>query len=68
MADVHDPQAWASRWRADLWSVAAATFGGGVAAPALDLQASLTRCLARFETWQADEMPLSLRVLAATVN
>jgi hypothetical protein len=50
VADVHDPHAWASRWRADLWSVAAATFGGRFAASALDPQESLTRCLARFET------------------
>jgi len=50
VAEVHDPPAWASRWRADLWSVAAATFGGRFAASALDPQESLTRCLARFET------------------
>lgn len=53
-----------SRWRIDLLWVAAATVGSYLVASALDLQESLAHRLARFETWQADEMPLSLTVLA----
>jgi alpha/beta superfamily hydrolase len=68
VADVHDPQARASRWRADLCWVAAATFGSCLVASALGLQQSLTHRLARLETWQADEMSLSLPVPSATAK
>jgi two-component system sensor histidine kinase UhpB len=53
-----------SRWRTDLWLVAAATVGCYFIASALELQESLSSRLARFESWQADEIPLSLTVLA----
>ena len=53
-----------SRWRSDLWWVAAATAGCYLIASAFELQESITHRLARFESWQADEMPLSLTVLA----
>lgn len=53
-----------SRWRTDLWLVAAATVGSYLIASALELQESLSHRLARLESWQADEIPLSLTVLA----
>ncbi len=53
-----------SRWRSDLWWVVAATVGCYLIASAFELQESITHRLARFESWQADEMPLSLTVLA----
>jgi signal transduction histidine kinase len=58
------PQPRASRWRVDLCWVAAATFGCYLIAGALDLQESLSHRLARFETWEVDELPLSLLALA----
>ena len=54
----------ASPWRTDLWWVAAATVGGYLLASALVLQESLTHRLARFESWNIDEMPFNLTVLA----
>ena len=54
-----------SRWRSDLWWVAAATLASYLAASALELQESLAHRLARFERWQVDELPFSLTVLAA---
>ena len=62
MARVSAPRA--SRWRIDLCWVAAATLGCFLLAGALDLQESLTHRLARFETWEVDELPLSLLALA----
>ncbi|CAN5125731.1 hypothetical protein BH11PSE9_BH11PSE9_25070 [soil metagenome] len=53
-----------SRWRSDLWWVVAATVGCYLIASAFELQASITHRLQRFASWQADEMPLSLTVLA----
>lgn len=53
-----------SRWRSDLWWVAATTVVCYLIASAFELQESITHRLARFESWQADEMPLSLTVLA----
>ena len=53
-----------SRWRSDLWWVAAATLASYLAASALELQESLAHRLARFERWQVDELPFSLTVLA----
>jgi len=63
-AKARAPRTPASRWRTDLCAVAAATFGCYLIAAALDLQESLTHRLARYETWNADEVPLSLLVLA----
>ncbi len=53
-----------SRWRTDLWLVAAASAASYLLASAFELQESLSRRLARLEYWQADELPLSLTVLA----
>jgi signal transduction histidine kinase len=64
VARVRAPRTRASRWRADLCWVAAATLGCYLVAGALDLQESLSHRLARYESWQADELPLSLLVLA----
>ncbi len=64
MARAVESPARASRWRTDLLWVAAATVGSYLAASALELQESLAHRLARFESWQADEIPLSLTVLA----
>jgi signal transduction histidine kinase len=61
---LHAPRMPTSRWRTDLCWVAAATLGCYLIAAALDLQESLTHRLARFETWNADEVPLSLLALA----
>jgi two-component system sensor histidine kinase UhpB len=57
-------QAQPSRWRADLGWVVAATLASFLIASALELQESLAHRLARFERWQADELPFSLTVLA----
>jgi len=54
----------ASRWRGDLAWVAAATLASYLLASAFELQETLTHRLQRFERWQADELPLSLTVLA----
>jgi signal transduction histidine kinase len=62
VARVSAPRA--SRWRIDLCWVAAATLGCYLIAAALDLQESLPHRLARYETWNADEVPLSLLALA----
>jgi signal transduction histidine kinase len=51
--------------RTDLWLVAAATLASYFIASALELQETLTHRLARYERWQADEIPLTLIVLAA---
>ena len=65
MAPVEaDPPAPRATWRADLWIVAAATLACYVIASALELQESLSHRLARYEHWQADEIPMSLTVLA----
>jgi two-component system sensor histidine kinase UhpB len=64
MPPVAEAQARPSRWRSDLWLVAAATLGCYFVASALELQESLSHRLARLESWQADEIPLSLTVLA----
>ncbi len=47
-----------------MWWVAAATVASYVVASALELHESLSRRLARLENWQADELTLSLTVLA----
>ncbi len=64
MAEVRAQPEPVSRWRTDLCWVAAATLGCYLVAGALDLQESLNHRLARHETWQADELPLSGLVLA----
>jgi two-component system sensor histidine kinase UhpB len=61
VAELRPPR---SRWRTDLWLVAAVTVGCYFVASAFELQESLSHRLARFESWQADEIPLSLTVLA----
>lgn len=53
-----------TRSRIELCWVAAATFASFVAGSALELQESLSIRLARHEHWQADELPLTLTVLA----
>lgn len=64
MPPVTDPRAQHSRWRRDLWLVVAATVACYFIASALELQETLSHRLARLEHWQADEIPLSLTVLA----
>ena len=64
MPPVAEAQVRPSRWRSDLWLVAAATLGCYFVASALQLQESISHRLARLESWQADEIPLSLTVLA----
>lgn len=59
-----DPRTHRSRWRSDLWLVAAATVLCYLVASALELQETLTQRLARLERWQLDELPLTLTVLA----
>ncbi|MBS0448920.1 MAG: sensor histidine kinase [Proteobacteria bacterium] len=54
----------ASRWRFDLWVVLIAVVGSYLIASAFDLRESLTAFLARYERWQADELPLTGIVLA----
>ena len=53
-----------TRWRSDLWFVAAATLSCYVISSALELNEAIARHLARFEVWQADEVPLSVTFLA----
>ena len=59
-----DPHTQRSRWRSDLWLVAAATVLCYFVASALELQETLAQRLARLERWQVDELPLTLTVLA----
>jgi two-component system sensor histidine kinase UhpB len=54
----------ASRWRFDLWVVVVAVVASYLLASAFDLRESLTAWLARYERWQADELPLTGIVLA----
>ena len=63
-ARTSEPGARPARWRTDLWLVAAATLVTYALASALELQESLSQRLARLESWQADELPLSVTVLA----
>jgi two-component system sensor histidine kinase UhpB len=63
-ASAAAPRANRSRWRSDLWVVGAVTLASYFIAAALQLQESLSHRLARLESWQADEIPLSLTVLA----
>ena len=53
-----------SPWRSDLWWVLAATVGTYALASALDLHESFFHWVARYEHWQADELPLSVTVLS----
>lgn len=53
-----------SRWRSDLGLVAVATLCCYVVSSALELNEAIARSLARFEVWQADEVPLSITILA----
>lgn len=54
----------ASRWRSDLWVVAAAALACYGVSLALDLNESLIELLARQEHWQLDELPLTGMVFA----
>lgn len=54
-----------SPWRSDLWWVLAATIGCYVLASALDLHETFFHWVARYEHWQADELPLSFTVLSS---
>lgn len=58
------PRAHGSRWRSDLWWLVAVTVGVYFLASAFELQETVSRRLARLERWQADELPLTLTVLA----
>ena len=63
-AHLTEPQARPVRWRADLWLVALTTVVTYALASTLELHESLSDRLARLENWQADELPLSVTVLA----
>ncbi|HEX3141232.1 MAG TPA: ATP-binding protein [Rhizobacter sp.] len=54
----------ASRWRSDLWLVAALTLACYFVASALELRETFARWLAPYERWQVDEIPFTLTVLA----
>jgi len=54
----------ASRWRIDLWLVVGVTLSCYAISSALDLNELIARGLARFEVWQADEVPLSFTLFA----
>jgi len=54
-----------ARWRIDLAVVVALTVGCYAVSVALELNEWMSHTLARYERWQADELPLSLTVLAA---
>lgn len=53
-----------SRWRRDLWGIAAAVLLWYLLATALDLHESFVGWVARFERWQFDELPFTAIVLA----
>ena len=53
------------RWRTDLAVVVAASLTCYAVSVALELNEWMTERLARYEHWQADEVPLTLTVLAA---
>ena len=55
------------RWRIDLAVVVLLTWGCYALSSALELNEWMSHTLARYERWQADELPLSLTVLAATL-
>jgi two-component system sensor histidine kinase UhpB len=48
-----------SRWRSDLWIVAAAVVGCYAVSVGLELNESLVEELAHYERWQLDELPLT---------
>ena len=52
-------------WRIDLVVVVASTLACYAVSSALEINEALSRWLAGYERWQADELPLSLTVLAA---
>lgn len=52
------------RWRSDLWLVSAATLGSFVLGSAFEWHEWLAQRLAHLERWQADEIPLTLTMLA----
>ncbi|HSI60537.1 MAG TPA: histidine kinase, partial [Ideonella sp.] len=52
------------RWRSDLWTVLLAAVACFAVSSALELHEALVAWLARYERWQADELPLSIGVLA----
>jgi len=54
----------ASRWRIDLWIVVGATLSCYAISSAWELNELIARSLARFEVWQADEVPLSITFFA----
>jgi glucose-6-phosphate-specific signal transduction histidine kinase len=54
----------ASRWRSDLLGVAAVTLGCWLLAAAVELRELSSLWLARYEGWQADELPFAFGVLA----
>lgn len=61
---AHRPEAAASVWRSELWWVLAATLATYLLASALELSERISHWLDGYETWQADELPLSITVLA----
>ena len=61
---VSEPSRPRSGWRRDLWGVVLVTLGCYVVSSELELHERYFAVLARYERWQADELPLSLLVLA----
>ena len=59
-----EPRVRPAQWRIDLWLVATTTLATYALASTLELQESLSNRLMRLENWQADELPLSITVLA----
>ena len=57
-----------SRWRADALLVLLLALGCYALSSAIDLSERVDRWLARSEGWQADELPLTLTVLAAALT
>ncbi len=56
-----------TRWKADLWAVAALTLSTFLIASRFEMQELLAGRLARLERWQLDEVPLTLTVLACSL-
>lgn len=72
MPDLHAidaaPAPRRSRWRVDALVVLLLALGCWALSSAIDLSEIIERWLARSEGWQADELPLTLTVLAAALT
>ena len=66
-APLSAPAVRRARWRGDLAVVAVVTLGCYALSSALEINEWMSHVLARYERWQADELPLSLTVLAVSL-